>query len=231
VCVTSPQSPDAGRLFTCRDALENTTRLLAVGAPELGTPTHLEMLEADCAAYPPPQDVLACRAGAATKEELRACPPPPPLPKERLPDPRAVTQAERERRTIEAVRNVYRIHEGARLYYEESAASVREFPASAPQVTPRPGSCCGSLGGRCDPDPALWDQPTWQALRFSVDEPHFYSYSYVSSGAGAKAQFSAAAYGDLDCDGEYSTFEMIGSIAHDGTVIGAVGFFRDNELE
>jgi hypothetical protein len=43
-------------------------------------------------------------------------------------------------------------------------------------------------------------------LQFSVDDPHYYSYAYKVDGK----KFTVSAYGDLDCDGEYSTFEMSG---------------------
>ncbi len=69
--------------------------------------------------------------------------------------------------------------------------------------TPPKGACCKS-GEKCAPNPALWKEPGWEALMFSVDDPHFYSYEVRSDGT----SFTVLAYGDLDCDGNYSTFSM-----------------------
>ncbi len=98
-------------------------------------------------------------------------------------------------------------------------------------VTPPLGACCASPEKRCAPDPAVWTHPVWQALKFSMDEPHYYSYTYAASGTDVEAQYTVGAIGDLDCDGVYSTFEMVGRIGSDGTVSSGGGMFRDNELE
>jgi hypothetical protein len=62
-----------------------------------------------------------------------------------------------------------------------------------------------------------------------MDDPHYYRYEYEVAADGRS--FSARALGDLDCDGVYSTFEMVGDVAPDGTVTGASGMFQQNELE
>ncbi|HZU83877.1 MAG TPA: type II secretion system protein [Polyangiaceae bacterium] len=51
-------------------------------------------------------------------------------------------------------------------------------------------------------------------LKFSMDQPQYYGYSYVSSGtAGAAGDtFTATANGDLNGDGTYSTFSLTGQI-------------------
>jgi len=89
-----------------------------------------------------------------------------------------------------------------------------QFPGPAP-VTPA-DSCCGGSAdgdddGECDPDPKAWDAPTWRALGFAVTEPHRFVYSYAGEGTGDNARFAATAQGDLDCDGQRSTFERTGS--------------------
>jgi hypothetical protein len=131
-------------------------------------------------------------------------------------------------KTTEAVINVRKLYDGARSYYEEN----HQFPPNPTTAGPVPalGGCC-STGGKCAPNPTLWSDAAWQALRFSMDDPHYYSYEYKTSGEGANATFSVDAYGDLNCNGVYSTFEMVGSIQPDGTVTGEAGLFRDKELE
>ena len=59
-----------------------------------------------------------------------------------------------------------------------------------------------------------------------MDDPHHYSYEFTSD----ESSFTARAYGDLNCDGVYSTFEMKGTIAADGS-ISSGGLVTENELE
>jgi type II secretory pathway pseudopilin PulG len=129
----------------------------------------------------------------------------------------------RKAKTSEAEVNVRRMNEGLRAY---AAAHDGALPPSAP-MTPKAGSCCAQPGQKCAADPAAWQLPAWQALRFSVDDPHYYSYELVTSGSA----FTARAMGDLDCDGVFSTFELTGTVQADGSVIGGAGLFKDRELE
>jgi type II secretory pathway pseudopilin PulG len=76
-----------------------------------------------------------------------------------------------------------------------------------------------------------WMQPGWQALAFSIADPHRYAYEYVSSGSGTNAMFTARALGDLDGDGVYSTFERAGALSARGEVTGSVGIFMVHETE
>jgi type IV pilus assembly protein PilA len=143
----------------------------------------------------------------------------------------------RKAKTSEAVTNVQKMYVGARGYWEEEwndratiAPPARQFPRTAATATqPALGACCPS---KCAPNPNLWTDPVWQTLRFSIDDPHYYSYTYTGGTAtGTNATFSADANGDLNCDGVYSTFEMVGSVQADGTVTGQAGLFRDKEME
>ena len=145
----------------------------------------------------------------------------------------------RKAKTTEATTNVKKMYDGARSYYEEESNArgsitpiAKQFP-DTPAVSTAPAltACCAAAGKKCAPSPALWVDPSWQALKFSMDDPHYYAYTYLSSGTDATSAFSARANGDLDCDTTYSTFEMVGSIQADGTVTGQAGFFRDRELE
>lgn len=130
-------------------------------------------------------------------------------------------------KTTEAVMGLKKIHDGARSYYEEGP---KKFPPSAP-MTPAAGSCCGQPGDRCAPNPQAWAGEGWSALKFSMDEPHRYSYEFISVGEGATATFTARAVGDLDCDGVYSTYEAYGSIDPSGYLIGSSAIAKENELE
>jgi len=145
----------------------------------------------------------------------------------------------RKAKTAEATTNVKKLYDGARSYFEETNNArgninplPPQFPRTATTAT-QPGLtvCCASASKKCAPDPTLWTEPTWQALKFSMDDPHYYSYTYTGAGVANAATFSATANGDLDCDTTYSTFEMVGSVQADGTVTGQAGFFKDLELE
>lgn len=140
-------------------------------------------------------------------------------------------------KTTEARQFVRRMYDGARAYYMDtpmSGASMTPQPAQfpGPSVGPVPplGDCC-KQGGTCEPVAANWTAPTWVALQFSVDDPHYYSYKYKVSPDGMS--YTVSAYGDLDCDGVYSTFEMYGKIDESsaGGPIGKAGIYIDKTLE
>jgi prepilin-type N-terminal cleavage/methylation domain-containing protein len=146
----------------------------------------------------------------------------------------------RKAKTAEAVTNVKKMYDGARSYYEEEMNArgsitpiAKQFPhpTEADKDVPTKGSCCDSDGDKCAPDPTLWTDSYWQALKFSMDDPHYYSYTYNASGFDVDSKFSATANGDLNCNGTFSTFEMVGEINADRSVTGQAGMFRDKELE
>ena len=145
----------------------------------------------------------------------------------------------RKAKTPEAITNVKKLYDGARSYFEEESNKrgnitpiAKQFPDSPTVATEPPlGTCCAAAGHKCAPNPTLWTDSAWGALKFSMDDPHYYMYTYAGSGSDATSKFSARANGDLDCDGTYSTFEMVGSIQADGSVTGQAGFFKDQELE
>src|SRR5262245_15773114 len=148
----------------------------------------------------------------------------------------------RKAKTVEATTNVKKLYDGARAYYEEERNArgsivpiAKQFPVSPAATNPALNACCGQAGQKCDPAVAAeknaWSDPSWSALKFSMDDPHYYSYMYVGSGTGTNSQFTARANGNLDCDAVYSTFEMTGQIAADGVVTGQAGMYSNNELE
>ncbi len=142
----------------------------------------------------------------------------------------------RKSKTTEATQGIKKIYEGARSYFMEESVGrgsvtpiPKQFPTAA-AVTPTLTACCASAGDKCTPDPTLWTG-SWNALKFSMDDPHYYSYQYAAVGTENSSSFTARASGDLDCDTSYSTFEMVGAIQADGSVTGSAGIYKDNELE
>ncbi len=156
-------------------------------------------------------------------------------------------------KTSEAREFVKKIYDGARSYYMDpnyqntgiaASAIPPQFPLSA-SVAPTLGTCC-SDGGKCVPQASYWggtDGPTWTALHFSVDDPHYYMYQYVSTGGDIASgtapaidgsmNFTAFAYGDLDCDDAYSTFSMYGEVnsTYSDGPAGSAALVRTDELE
>ena len=107
-------------------------------------------------------------------------------------------------KTSEAVLMSKRIHDGIISRFLTPRGDLPALPLHV-GPTPALGSCCAS-GGSCETDSTLWDEPGWVAVGFSILGPHNYSYEYVHDPA--SHEYRVRAYGDLDCDGVYSTFEI-----------------------
>jgi type IV pilus assembly protein PilA len=134
--------------------------------------------------------------------------------------------------TTEAVANLRRLWDAAVAYYDQPHTGptgerlAPQFPASAP-LTPAAVPC----GEPVIPEPGVWSNPTWEALHFVVSDPHRYAYQFDAGGEGETAYFIASAFGDLDCDGLFSSFARVGTIGPGGRVRGGAGLFMSDELE
>lgn len=131
---------------------------------------------------------------------------------------------------VESTEGLDKIKAGAYFFYRtdrhdrQGNLLPRRFPRSTPLTPPRP---------RCDKAAtprAQWDLPGWMELKFYIEDPHYYSFQFLSAGTGSAAVYTARAYGNLDCDSEQSTFELRGSIDEQGKVK-VVGPIISNELE
>lgn len=140
-------------------------------------------------------------------------------------------------KTTEAREFTKKIYDGARAYYMDPnyrRGSITPIPAQFPAPTqgpvPATDECC-TQGGKCAPDATQWENEIWTALQFSVDDPHYYSYTYATGDE--FAEFTARANGDLDCDDDLSTFEMLGIInsAYSDGPAGSAALARVRELE
>jgi hypothetical protein len=135
-------------------------------------------------------------------------------------------------RTTEATMNVRRLYDSSVSYYDNDHTNARgdiisaQFPASVP-LTPAQIPC----GEQVEPSQSHWGAATWESLNFAVSDPHYYSYQYDSSGTRIGATFTASAFGDLDCDGIYSTFVRVGEVVPGNEVRGGAGLYQWNELE
>jgi prepilin-type N-terminal cleavage/methylation domain-containing protein len=139
-------------------------------------------------------------------------------------------------RTVEASGHINKLWSGSVAYYEADHASSlgvlqpKGFPASS--GTAFEATCCGQAGDKCPGSPTLYDTATWVALNFNIPDPHNFRPAYASAGSAATATFTGSAYGDLDCDGTFSTFQRYGSIsATSGDVQASGAAFIANEIE
>jgi len=142
----------------------------------------------------------------------------------------------RRSKTVEATMNVRKLFDSSVSYYEGEHADIggnilpKQFPANV-GPSPTANSCCGQAGDKCKPVTTNFDKPEWAALNFSVDDPFYYWYQYVSAGIETAANFQAYAYGNLDCDAIYSTFQRSGTVLADRSVSGGSGLFSKNDIE
>jgi type IV pilus assembly protein PilA len=143
----------------------------------------------------------------------------------------------RRSKTVEATMNVRKLFDSSVAYFESEHASksgaivARQFPGS---VTLTPSAhCCSNTGGKCAPATTTFQDTngTWAALNFSVDDPFYFNYQYDSSGTDSGSTFTASAFGDLDCDTIYSTYQRTGSVMSDNSVTGGAGLFTKNDIE
>lgn len=152
----------------------------------------------------------------------------------------------RRSKTTEALMNLRKIFDGSVAYYERDFANrfgariEKQFPGRTGTVeavadTPGFNWCCGQVGDKCAPanEPGAWDQQTWQALSFAIDDPHYFTYDYDAVGTARESRFTARANGNLNCDpGQVrSTFERVGAANAAGGVMGGGGIFSKNEVE
>lgn len=75
-------------------------------------------------------------------------------------------------------------------------------------------------GKKYQSSPAEWAAGSgtvgWQCLKFSIDTPQYFKYSYAAEVTGAVGDsFTAIANGDLNGDGNLSTFSVAGEIKVD----------------
>src|SRR6185436_15510693 len=120
---------------------------------------------------------------------------------------------------VEASNNIRRLYDSSVAYFmaEHStpAGTIlgKQFPATQAD-TPGVNPCCGNPGDKCDPSAtvAKWATPTWHSLNFHMADPYYFWYRYDSAGFDNSANFSAWAFGNLDCDTIYSTFMRGGRV-------------------
>ena len=137
----------------------------------------------------------------------------------------------RKSKSAEAGGNLGKIVHGAIAYFDVDHATAAGVPlpkcfpgtpgawfssdSAAPAALPGTG-CCAV---KCSLDAAAPNQDQWsggwQALSFSVTDPHYYKYAFsgqcCADGVCTGTVFTAAAVGDLNCDTKTSLFTRQGA--------------------
>lgn len=124
----------------------------------------------------------------------------------------------RHSRTAEAIGSVQALAAAAADYYDKSdrdqpagtkpeqGRAMRHFPPTSRASVPP--SAEDVKGKRYQSNFADWSRSPWVELHFSMAQPQHYAYSFESQGRGREARATATAHGDLDADGNMSTFRL-----------------------
>ncbi len=104
---------------------------------------------------------------------------------------------------------------------ESFPPSVELTPATVPR------------GQKVKDPQGTWEHLTWRALDFRMDHEHAFSFRFDSSFDESRqvARFSARAHGDLDGDGNVSTFEVRGERENNQPATLMAGLLVDREVE
>ena len=150
----------------------------------------------------------------------------------------AFTRYVKKSRTAEAVVHLNKEWAGSLTYYESDHITTgglmlaKAFPGPTAAAWAFTSECGCMTGARCPGGSSVWgSDPVWQALNFSLPDPHNYLPGYTGSGTGSNSQFTAFAKGDLNCNGVLSQFSRQGAINTNGDVTGSYQPIVVNELE
>ncbi len=121
-------------------------------------------------------------------------------------------------KTAEATRNLGSIETGSKNQFQQETDTsgtgtgpfVHRF---CPDSTINPPGSAVPSAAKVKAVATDWNDPAWQCLKFSINEPQFYMYTYKGNTGttGTAALYTATANGDLDGNGTQSTFQLTGS--------------------
>ena len=220
----------------CSDMAENVATIVGVPAMKQG-------LYADCKeAEPEKWALMRCLKDAKSLADLDVC-------KEKA--PAAPPEAQAEARVslaslFDAIGEFFaKEHEGSPPHRCAGYDMLKDQRGDSGIVPPLSVDCSGGPEGKCVPtsspskpweyDASAWgNNPVFGRIGFEKTEPHRFHYSvraenYLDNAYGA-CQFTAQAFGDLDGDGVFSTFERSGAADANG-LNGSAGLYIDLELE
>jgi type IV pilus assembly protein PilA len=121
-------------------------------------------------------------------------------------------------KTGEAKNNLGRMGKDAVAAYQREAMDATLMPAN--DATPAVHRLCATAaanptaipaGTKAQPSPALWKSDVgWRCLRFSLNDPVYYQYSYTADVSANT--FTATATGNLDGDSDSSAWTYSGGM-------------------
>lgn len=132
-------------------------------------------------------------------------------------------------KTVEAQDNLRLIFDAEVTYYKNSQPNETEatinskktfLPVSAQPTEPGPVPRQGDF-----------TNGDWSLLNIKMDNPVYYSYSVTTKNEGTNATFTAIARGDLDGDGRFSRWEIVGRINPNGEILGKNQIYSLDPLE
>jgi type IV pilus assembly protein PilA len=101
-------------------------------------------------------------------------------------------------------------------------------------------NCNAGPGGRCQPaltggtyNLTEWtNNNVWNSLNMVMEQGHYYHYGFKAKNTGSygNCQFTAQAFGDLDDDAIFSTFERAAAASKDG-ITAAAGLYINQEVD
>jgi type IV pilus assembly protein PilA len=145
----------------------------------------------------------------------------------------------RRSKTTEASMNVRKMYDSTVAYHNAEHADpnglilAKQFPITQ-AATPALGACCAQVGQKCAPVPTQWQTPTWMALNFSVDDPHYYSYlatRQVGIGSAVGDIYQLDSIGDLDCDTVRSLYRRTATVDAQFSIKGGSGLYVLSDIE
>lgn len=152
----------------------------------------------------------------------------------------AFTKYMRRSKTAEARVQLAKAFDAMSSYHAEHGRCPGGPSGSAGVTPPLSVNCNDGPGGRCEPGgsgPAAYDTTSWEgsevwsALDFAMLDGHYFHYDVEwTQDAEGTCQFVVRAFGDLDDDGVFSTFERSGAADVNG-VDAAAGLYIDQEVE
>lgn len=153
----------------------------------------------------------------------------------------AFTKYIRKSKTAEARVEVAKLFDGIAAYHVEHGTCPTDGNASGHAgVTPPLSVLCASgQDGRCVPNgsgpggypQAAWSEnPVWQKIDYAHQTGHYFHYDVRWEVSPQGCKFTVQAFGDLDEDGTFSTFERAAAADASG-VNAAAGLYIDNEME
>lgn len=114
--------------------------------------------------------------------------------------------------TKDAANAYNREHMAAAILADNGVAGVSNQLCKGSSTTV-PAAQASIAGQKYQSNPSEWDtgdkDTGWQCLKFSMAQPQYYMYGYVTPTA---TTFTATAQGDLDGDAVLSTFTMKGEV-------------------